>query len=298
MGKKRVHGNFAFFGKYDWYVPGVADVIILLLLLFAGSLVGNVITVVFMLTMGADAAMEYGMIVAYPVMFIPPMLYASSKSRRNGIDKPGFKLDSGNYSPVGGALCAVIAVVCCLSASVLTDALNTLLPPMPEWLEETFRRMTSGNFWFNFISVSIFAPFFEEWLCRGMVLRGLLGKGMKPVWAILVSAAFFALIHLNPWQALPAFTLGCLFGYVYYKTGSLKLTMLMHFANNTFALVCGHIDALKDVESMIDLLGAKWYALVACCCVLLLCLGIMAYRKIQPVSPKGNMDVREPLFSD
>ena len=42
-----------------------------------------------------------------------------------------------------------------------------------------------------------------------MVLRGLLGHKVKPVWAIVISAAFFAIIHLNPWQAIPAFLLGC-----------------------------------------------------------------------------------------
>lgn len=72
--------------------------------------------------------------------------------------------------------------------------------------------------------------------------------GIKPVWAIFWSAVFFAFIHLNPWQAVPAFILGCLFGYVYYKTGSLKLTMLMHFTNNTFSLIFSNIDKFKDAK--------------------------------------------------
>ncbi len=76
----------------------------------------------------------------------------------------------------------------------------------------------------------------------------------------MISAVFFAVIHLNPWQAIPAFLLGCLFGYVYYRTGSLKLTMLMHFANNTFALAVAHIDAFEEAESWLDVLpGARYW---------------------------------------
>ena len=133
----------------------------------------------------------------------------------------------------------------------------------------------------NLISVSIFAPIFEEWLCRGMVLRGLLANKMKPVWAIVISALFFAFIHLNPWQALPAFTIGCLMGYVYYKTGSLKLTMLLHFTNNTFSLVLSNVDALKDMESWRDVMPEPLYWVSVVACVLLTLLIARRFRAIK-----------------
>ena len=87
------------------------------------------------------------------------------------------------------------------------DAFGFILPEPPQWFKAAMDAMTSADsLLLNLISVSIFAPIFEEWLCRGMVLRGLLANKMKPVWAIVISALFFAFIHLNPWQALPAFT--------------------------------------------------------------------------------------------
>ena len=93
-----------------------------------------------------------------------------------------------------------------------------------------------------------------------MILRGLLYESkIKPFWAIVISSVFFAIIHMNPWQAIPAFILGCLFGYVYYKTGSLKLTMLMHFANNTMALVAARIPALEDADNWVSILGKGRY---------------------------------------
>ena len=135
---------------------------------------------------------------------------------------------------------------------------------MPQWLEETMKQLLDAPLWITLISVSVFAPLFEEWLCRGVVLRGLLAKN-SPMTAITVSAAFFAIIHLNPWQAIPAFILGLLFGYVYYKTGSLKLTMLMHCANNTLAAIFSRIPAFEEAESFIEVMNPWTYAGIFIC---------------------------------
>ena len=154
---------------------------------------------------------------------------------------------------------------------------------MPEFLEQALNSMVQGNVLINLLCVSIFAPFFEEWLCRGMVLRGLLHKGVKPVWAIVASAAFFALIHMNPWQAIPAFLLGCLFGYVYYKTKSLSLTMLMHCVNNTLAVVLGQIDSLKDMNTWMDVLSPELFWIVFAVCALVLILSVRAISRVNVV---------------
>ncbi|WP_409994892.1 CPBP family intramembrane glutamic endopeptidase [Chitinophaga pinensis] len=42
-------------------------------------------------------------------------------------------------------------------------------------------------------------------------------KRYPPRKAIVISALFFGLIHLNPWQALPAFCIGLLLGWVFTK---------------------------------------------------------------------------------
>lgn len=242
--------------------------------------------------------MEYAMLVSYPLMFIPPMLYASVKSRNNSFTKNGLLLDNRHFSPLGGALCALLVILATLSAAFCSDAILAYMPEMPSWLEEALSSMTQGTLWVNFLCVSIFAPFFEEWLCRGMILRGLLGNKVRPVWAIVISAVFFAFIHLNPWQALPAFLLGCLFGYVYYKTGSLQLTMLMHFTNNTFALVLANLDAFKDADSFSEVIGAQPYWIIVAASALLLVLIVRAFRRIPMEQPEGNMDPVKPLFEE
>ncbi len=279
MGRKRA-GNYRFLDNFNWYVPSVADMFILLLWLLVGGLLGNIVTIAFQAALGTEAAQTYGMLVSYPLMFLPAMMYAASKSRRRRYEREGVKLDSDNFGRRGGIVLGVMVAAATVAGAFCTDLFNSMLPPMPEWLEKLLKGLTTGPFWVNFICVSIFAPLFEEWLCRGMVLRGLLHNRVRPFWAIVISALFFALIHLNPWQALPAFVLGCLLGYVYYKTGSLKLTMLMHFTNNTLALICGHIDSLKDMNYWTEVLTKGQYAVLFVAGLVLIALVILELSRI------------------
>lgn len=302
--RRPVHRNFDIFSQFNYYVPDVAGLVILFVWFLVGSLLGNVVTTIFTLTLGYDAAMEYSTVVSYPLIFIPPMMYASIKSRSASYFGKGVKLDSDtHFAPLGLPLILLVLAVTTLAAGFATDIINSRLPQMPEWLEKVLKNMTQGKIWVNFLCVSVFAPFFEEWLCRGMVLRGLLyhtrkggRQGISPAWAIVISAAFFAVIHLNPWQAVPAFILGCLFGYVYYRTGSLKLTMFMHFVNNTFALIMGNVEALKDMNCWTDVMPAVNYYITATACIFVVVLAVLMFRRIPLAGKQGNSDSVEGLM--
>ena len=289
--------NYNVFDNHTYYVPGVADMFVLLAWLLAGALLGNIVTLAFSSILGPEAGMEYGMRVAYPVMFIPAMIYAGHVSSRNSLVRKGVKLDSNNFGGEHrGWICAAVAMVATLATGFCSDAITSLMPPMPEWLETILESMTNGNVFVNLLCVSIFAPLFEEWLCRGMVLRGLLNHGMKPGWSILVSAVFFAIIHANPWQAIPACILGSLFGYVYYKTGSLKLTMLMHCTNNTFAIICSNIKGFENMTTWTDVLSGADYVITFVCCLIVIALAVWYFWRIPLNSPKGNCDITPKLF--
>ena len=292
----RRRGNYQFLQKFSWYLPGVGGMFALLLWLLAGGLVGGILVTVLTAVSGQEAALAYGNLLAYPVMFVPPMLYAGIKSASNSMYSAGVRLDSRHFSPLGMPLCILLAVLGTLATGFWADGVTSLLPEMPDMLKELMKSLTQGNFLVNFLTVCIMAPVCEEWLCRGMVLRGLLNHDVKPSVAILVSAVFFALIHLNPWQAIPAFLMGLLFGYVYYRTGSLRLSMLMHFTNNCFALVCGQLDALKDMESWLDVIPLKLHIILAAACLILTALVVLSFGKVQKVRASGNLDPVPSIF--
>lgn len=256
-------GSYDLFSNYSHFLPGIGGIFGILGLFILGALLGNIL-VLGLQFISPEFAKEYGTIISYPVMFIPAMLYASSKSRFDENFVQGYRMDSNNFGRFSGLQIAVIVSIATLATAFMTDAVSSLMPPMPQWLEDTMKQLLDAPLWITLISVSVFAPLFEEWLCRGVVLRGLLAKN-SPMTAITVSAAFFAIIHLNPWQAIPAFILGLLFGYVYYKTGSLKLTMLMHCANNTMAAIFSRIPAFEEAESFIEVMNPWTYAGIFIC---------------------------------
>ena len=286
-------GSYDLFSTYSHYLPGIGGMFMLLAMFFVGALLGNMLVLLLQAGFSAEFAQEYGTVISYPVMFIPPMLYASFQSRKNeflpwgedGNPPAGVPLDTNNFGRFGGGWLALVVSIATMAASFVAEPVNTLLPEMPEILKQALEQLTEGPVWISLLSVSIFAPFFEEWLCRGIVLRGLLKK-MKPVWAIVVSALFFAVLHMNPWQAIPAFILGLLFGHVYYRTGSLKLTMLMHCVNNTLAVICSHIPSLAEAETFMDVMSPWAYACIYAACILFLTAAVITLRGIQPAKPR------------
>ncbi len=298
--RKSEKQNFDVLSGFSWHVPGVSGMFAMLGMMLVGALLGNVVSLC-LLPLGQETVQKYGALISYPVMFIPPMIYAKMKSVRNMAFETGYKIDSCHFGRGGAVLTAVLCMAATCAMAFDMDAVSSLMPPMPEVLKKVMDGMTQGNFWLNFLSVSIFAPFFEEWLCRGTVLRGLLnhvradGTRMKPAWAIIISALFFAVIHMNPWQAVPAFAAGCLMGYVYYRTGSLMLTMLMHFANNTLALAVGQIESLKDYDSWLDIMPGRMYWIAFVAALLLIILFVRFIRGIALEKPSGNSDEIVPM---
>ena len=189
---------------------------------------------------------------------------------------------------------------------MILEAVNHFLPDTEGSVMETLEQMMEGPLWANLLTMCIMAPIFEEWLCRGVILRGLLNythkglteegerpRGMSPALAIVISAIFFAAIHGNVWQGVTAFAIGCLFGYVYYRTGSLKLTILMHCANNTFAVLTGKFaaDTMKDAKSIVDVIPFWEYAIIFVVSAAIVWYLISYLRTIQLQDPQGNCDV-------
>lgn len=294
--------NYDLYANHAWYVPGVKGMFVLLGLFLVGSLLGGLVIGICGAFVPREIIQDYGELVMYPLSFLPAMVYAAQKSQRNSLFETGYKLNNSHWGPFKGWQMVLITVALSFATMVSADLpnywnfkLTTASPAMKsfyDWVTELLRQMTGGPLWSSFLLTAVFAPIFEEWLCRGMVLRGLLTK-MKPVWAIVVSALFFALIHMNPWQALNAFIIGVVMGYVYYKTGSLWLTMLIHFVNNGTAVILSQIPSLQEVDFWMDMMPRTTYAVLYVLGLVLLAACLMAFRRIPLEQERGNIDTVE-----
>jgi membrane protease YdiL (CAAX protease family) len=90
------------------------------------------------------------------------------------------------------------------------------------------------------LATVILAPIAEELIFRGLLQKSLARR--LPIWAaIAISAAVFSAMHgdLNSAPALMA--IGAIFGLLYHLTGSLRVTILAHLANNLFAILASRL---------------------------------------------------------
>lgn len=223
------------------YLPNLKESWALLgLTAIAGMLIAGLATVA--ISFIAPSATRWADMIIYPLVFIPAALYISIsiKNRREisfvtgESNYPSVPLNSNRFGKVGAPLSFFIIFFLIFSFNIATEPLYTWMGT-PDFLKEFFENMKQNPV-SSFISVAIFAPLLEELLCRGIILRGLL-HSISPLKAIFWSALMFAVMHLNPWQALPAFMIGMLMGWIYWKTGSLWATIFIHFVNNGFSFL-------------------------------------------------------------
>ena len=155
---------------------------------------------------------------------------------------------------------------------------------LPDLMQDTFRAMSRNVF--GIISIAIMAPLVEELLFRGAIQGYMLRKGMKPLNAILIASAIFGIVHMNPIQIPFAFAIGLIFGWLYYRTGSVVPGIIGHFINNSIA--CIQMATLTEEEfntKTIEWLGAgPTYALFAISLAVM--IGMFLYlKKRLPAAP-------------
>lgn len=116
------------------------------------------------------------------------------------------------------------------------------------------------------IFLALMPAIFEELAFRGVMLRILSPYGKWQ--AIILSAAIFGSMHINPPQALFAFAFGIMAGWLYMKTGTLLWGMLIHLSVNGLsgisAVTMTYYSEMSPGVVLIGLLalGLMCYALV------------------------------------
>lgn len=155
---------------------------------------------------------------------------------------------------------------------------------IPNTMEETFLAMSRNPF--GILSITLLAPVLEELLFRGAIQSELQLK-YKPWIAILISSLLFGVVHLNPAQIPFAFMLGMMFGWLYYRTGSLLPGIVGHVLNNSIATVNMYLYGTTTIEEQMQSSTAMWlWALAAL--VALVMAAVWLDRKLKDVPSKYN----------
>jgi hypothetical protein len=157
----------------------------------------------------------------------------------------------------------LLFILALLTSYPLMAYLSVLIEklPLPTWakgMNDTSMEALAGllsmeNFSdlvFNILIVGILPGLGEELLFRGVIQNEIIKKWAKPHTAIWLTAFLFAAVHLQV-SGFPAkFIIGALLGYAYYLSGSLKLPVILHAANNSMATIALYVSGDKlDVAS-------------------------------------------------
>lgn len=108
----------------------------------------------------------------------------------------------------------------------------------------------------------------EELFCRAFLGRGLVGH-YGYVAGLLLTSILFGLLHVEPRQALVVIPMGMVLHFTYLTTRSLMVPMLLHFLNNSFAVLASRaavpesMDDATTISPAIYLTAAAVLALLA-----------------------------------
>ena len=158
----------------------------------------------------------------------------------------------------------------CLMGSLALTVVGDLVE-MPDSVERLMMAMVR-NPW-GALMAALVGPVFEELVFREVMLGSMVRRGVRPWVAILLSAFLFGAVHGDLPQILFAMPMGVLLGLLYYRTGSIVLSSLMHIVNNSIVVLQSNLldDATLDTP-VHELLGG-WtttlllFALTAVACI-------------------------------
>ncbi|MGN0388207.1 MAG: lysostaphin resistance A-like protein [Suilimivivens sp.] len=146
-------------------------------------------------------------------------------------EKPGSYLHFKKIKP-GTALAVIPFTMFSMPVITLANVFSQLFVKNEAMAAMEDAKVAEMPFLLLLFSTGIFAPFCEELVCRGIYYRGYKksGSGFK---AMFLSAALFALLHMNLNQAAYAFVMGMIAVLLVEATGSLWSSVIYHVLINS-----------------------------------------------------------------
>lgn len=242
-------------------------IFIYLMALLVCSLVGGVLTL--LLAAGNDMVMlKIAQGLSSLLIFVAPPLILYGFTRHEPMRAIGFRKSVSAWMLLIGV--AVMFASLPVTNQLTTwnekmslgafKALEDLLKQMEDTAGDLTERMlqvdTVWGLLFNLLVIALIPALGEELTFRGMLQQALV-KGCKNAHVgIFLSAAIFSFIHFQFYGFLPRLFLGLLLGYMFYYSGSLWTSILMHFVNNGAAVVVAYFEQRNQISTSVEDFGA------------------------------------------
>jgi len=149
-------------------------------------------------------------------------------------------------------------------------------------LTEAFLNVGSiKNYLFNLFIIALIPAIGEEFIFRGVMQKILTEWIKKPILAILITSFIFSAVHLQFFGFIPRMFLGFILGYMFFYTGNLWVSVILHFINNAFTVTAYFLKnrGLINIESIEDNMANNYFIVFSCLLILVLLLWYIRSKK-------------------
>lgn len=238
----------------------------LVLLIYVGSLVQLKFKM-------AGLAMTQVMIICLPLLFA---YYIKTDFKKT------FSLQKVNLKQILGGI--LIWMGGFVLINLITQITLYLFPQNMEVAEAlTDAIIIKDNLVLNLAIVALMPAICEEIFFRGFIFTSFKGKGSSKI-AIITSGILFGFMHMDFLRIIPTSILGIIFAYTVYKSESIFIAMILHFINNSIAVLVSHYpnSELVKMSSFIELdfknLNIGKFIILICISTVFIIIGMRLFK--------------------
>ena len=267
-----------------------AKLLTFILLLIFGLLFSSILSAFFLLSgdgMNDITNLQIGQVISQVFGFmLPPILYVMLVK-----EKPFNYLGFKKLQP--WSLLGIVAIFTVIPflAMVTEWNDNVSLPESMATLEQTLRNiqklandttekfMTEGSLFSGLLIVAALAAISEELLFRSVIQKAFVKICKNAHIGIILTAIVFSAFHGDFFGFVPRFILGLMLGYMFYLSGSIFPSMLMHFVNNGTIVMLYYLNKKEVINVDIETFGLTDNVLViALSLILTVAIFVVCYR--------------------
>lgn len=267
-----------------------AKLLTFILLLIFGLLFSSILSAFFLLSgdgMNDITNLQIGQVISQVFGFmLPPILYVMLVK-----EKPFNYLGFKKLQP--WSLLGIVAIFTVIPflAMVTEWNDNVSLPESMATLEQTLRNiqklandttekfMTEGSLFSGLLIVAALAAISEELLFRSVIQKAFIKICKNAHIGIILTAIVFSAFHGDFFGFVPRFILGLMLGYMFYLSGSIFPSMLMHFVNNGTIVMLYYLNKKEVINVDIETFGLTDNVLViALSLILTVAIFVVCYR--------------------
>lgn len=161
-----------------------------------------------------------------------------------------FKLISFRLFHPGAALLVILMTLCLIPSTMVINLISMLF--VENALEDMPQTIAQSQFAVNLLFIAIIPALSEEFAFRGVFFHSLKENGKW--FAVILSAFFFGMMHLNFNQFSYTFVIGIVMALAVLATGSIWGSVLVHFTFNGYSVVLLNIQKglINQTQNLVD----------------------------------------------